>query len=300
MAEQSIEDSIPSSQLVRGNLSGHGAALLPLIWRITIVFSAATCIWLFMHEIANTVFGTDYSRSSHTFRAVITSLLVIPLIVLARRFLDRRPWNGLGLSHFRIGWRPLLIGMICWLIPAVIGLVVCVALGWTEITLNEPIGNTLLLTFGLMLLVFIYEAFPEELIFRGYFYQNLATAMPRWLAVLGQAILFVLWGLANGGPNSIERSVLFFVAATILGVFRVVTGSVWASIGFHLAFQTTTQLFGTIGNQFTISDPDTLSMFAFGVLPFATGISFLRMFYKSRPDWFNRESEVAGYENDTA
>lgn len=265
---------------------------LHLFWRITIVFIAVTLVWLVVRASVNAYWGLEYTRTSHMVRAVLTSLVIIPLIVSARRFLDRRAWTGLSLSSLSTGWRPLLIGMICWLIPAAIGITACAAFGWTDITLQAPPGNILILAAGLMVLVFFYEALPEELIFRGYFYRNLSEEMPRWLAVLGQAVLFVLWGLANGGPISLERSILFFTAALIIGVFRVITGSVWASIGFHLAFQTTAQLFGTIGNQFVVSDPQTLSLVAFGVVPFALSITILRRFYKSNPGWTVREPDT--------
>lgn len=268
-----------------------GQDRIGLFWRIALVFIAVTLVWLCIRTFVDAQFGAGYSRSSHIISALLTSLAVIPLILAARHFLDRRPWSGLKLPSLRIGWHPFFIGMICWLVPAGIGLIICTALGWTEITLQEPIGNVLALGAGLLMLVFIYEALPEELIFRGYFYRNLVTELPRWSAVLIQAILFVLWGLLNGGPISLDRSALFFVAALIIGVFRVITDSVWACIGFHLAFQTISQLFGTIGGQFTISEPQVLSLFAFGILPFAIGPSILKKFYKTNPRWQDREPD---------
>ena len=277
-----------------------GKPNLSLFWRIAIVFMAVTGVWLLIGGLADTLFGPEYSRPAHIFQAVLTSLVVIPMIVLARRFLDRRSFAGLGLTRLRVGWRPLLIGMLCWFLPASMGIGVSVALGWTEITPQAPPGDIVLLGIGLMLLVFIYEALPEELIFRGYIYRNLASNLPRWLAVFGQALLFMLWGFANGGANSVERSLLFFMAALILGIFRVVTGSLWASIGFHLAFQTIAQLFGTIGNQFFISDPQVVSVFAFGIIPFATGITLLNLFYKNRPHWLELEPEPAGNDQENA
>jgi uncharacterized protein len=271
---------------------------ISVYWRISIVFIAITLVWLCIRIFVDTQLGEAYSRSSHITRAVLTSIVIIPIIVAARRFLDRRPWSGLKLTSLSTGWRPLLIGMMCWLLPASAGLVVCITLRWTEITLQEPISNIFVLGAGLFILVFIYEALPEELIFRGYVYRNLVTQMPRWLAVLAQAILFVLWGLLNGGSNSLERSALFFVGAIIIGMFRVITDSVWASVGFHLAFQTISQLFGTIGGQFTISEPQILSLFAFGALPFAISLSILKMFYKTVPRWHEREPEPPQYDHE--
>jgi uncharacterized protein len=264
---------------------------ISLFWRISIVFIAVTLVWLGIRAFVDMQMGEEYSRSSHILRAVVTSIVIIPLIIAARRFLDRRPWSGLKLGSLRTGWRPLVVGMICWLLPAAIGLAVSVTLGWTQITLQEPVGDVLALGAGLLILVFIYEALPEELIFRGYFYRNLVTEMPRWSAVLAQALLFVLWGLLNGGTNSFERIALFFVASLIIGIFRVITDSVWASIGFHLAFQTTAQLFGAIGGQFAISDPQILSLFAFGALPFGISLSILKLFYKRNTRWKEHEPD---------
>ncbi|MCQ3930771.1 MAG: CPBP family intramembrane metalloprotease [Chloroflexi bacterium] len=286
MAEQKIPTEarwlLPSSNRERR---------LSLFWRMALVWVAATIVWFCIRLGVNAAFGSDYSRSSHIIRAVLTSWVIIPLILFARRCLDRRSWHGLTLSPLPMGWRPLLIGMICWLIPAFIGLALCLVLGWTSITPREPMGNILLVTLGLIFLVFIYEALPEELIFRGYFYRNLAAQFPRWLAVLIQAILFVLWGLANGGPISSDRSLLFFVAALILGVFRVMTGSVWASIGFHLAFQTVAQLFGSVGDQFDITHSSTLTLLAFGILPFVFSPILLKRFYTTPPNWWEREPD---------
>lgn len=258
-------------------------------WRIAIVFVAVTLIWLGISALAHVLFGAEYNRPAHLLRAALTSVLVVPLIALARRFLDQRSWDGLGLSSLRSGWKPLLVGIFCWLIPALIGIAASLVLGWTTITLVEPLGDTLLFMAGLALLVFFYEALPEELIFRGYFYTNLATRMPLWLAVVGQAVLFTLWGLLNGGENSLDRSLLFFTFAIIVGIFRVITGSIWVGIGFHLVFQTFAQLFGSVGSQFTTSSPAILTIVAFGILPFAFSITILRWFYPQRPNW--RDSE---------
>lgn len=262
-----------------------------LFWRLAIVFLAVALIWPLLQYVANILFGPDYSRPGHILRAVLASALTLPTIVLARRVLDQRPWGGLALGSLHTGWRPLLLGMFCWLVPAGVGVAICVGLGWTEITLNAPLGETLLLGAGLLLLVFLFEALPEELVFRGYIYRNLAAALPRWLAVLAQAGLFMLWGIINGGENSAERSIMFFCVAVVLGIFRVVTGSVWASIGFHLAFQTVAQLFGSIGGVFTIGALPTLQLFAFGIFPAALSVLLLGALVRGRPSWAEREPE---------
>jgi len=81
--------------------------------RVAVVFLAAVLVWLLVVEGLGPFFGPAYSdRVGHAIRAVLTSALAVPLVALARRYLDRRPWGGLRLTSLRLGWRPLLWGMV--------------------------------------------------------------------------------------------------------------------------------------------------------------------------------------------
>lgn len=212
-------------------------------WRIALVLVAATLIWLAVGDGIGRFFGpAGEDRLGHAVRAVLTSALVVPLILLARRSLDRRPWAGLGLTPLGLDWRPLLFGAMFWVLAAGLGLAVTLALGWARIDVGRPDAGIVLLALGLPALVLLYEALPEELIFRGYFFRNLAAALPRWLAVGVQAALFTLWGTLIGAAGSADRLVLFFTFSVVLGILRALTGNLWAGIGYHLAFQWVTQL----------------------------------------------------------
>ena len=84
-----------------------------LFLRVAVVFLAADLVWLLVVEGLGPFFGPAYSdRVGHAIRAVLTSALAVPLVALARRYLDRRPWGGLRLTSLRLGWRPLLWGMV--------------------------------------------------------------------------------------------------------------------------------------------------------------------------------------------
>ncbi|WP_188194707.1 CPBP family glutamic-type intramembrane protease [Nonomuraea sp. SYSU D8015] len=244
-----------------------------LWWRVTGMFAWVTLAALVVFHGANAIFGAGYDRWSHMARAGAMFLLVVPAVVLATRLLDRMPLSGIGLSPLRQGVLQLLRGMACWLIPAAAGVAVCLASGWAQIALNGSVSEMLVTAAGLLLLVFVFEAFPEELVFRGYVLRNLAARLGQWPALWSQAVLFTLWGLVNGGENSLSRSVLFFAFAVVAGLLRTMTGSVWTSIGFHLAFQTAAQLFGSVGGLVTVSNSAVLTVFAFGMLPFATALT---------------------------
>lgn len=260
---------------------------LALHWRILIVFAGTVLVWLFLYHGA--LLGRDYDRPTHVARAVLTTVLIVPLVVAARRLLDRRPWTGLGLPSLRTGWRRLLLGMACWLIPAGIGFALCLGFGWVQISLRTSATDALRVAALLVVLVFLYEALPEELIFRGYLQRNLATRLPVWQAVIGQSMLFTLFGFLVGAATSLDRLLLFFVFALLLGGFRVATGDIWAGIGFHVAFQTVAQLFGDVGAVFEVTGSDVLGVVAMGAIPFALGWTVIKRLHRDRLNWQARE-----------
>lgn len=253
--------------------------LHPII-RIAIVLALASLIWIFITWIQNTFWGESYSRLRHIIGALIATVFSVPLIVLARHHLDKLPWESLQLTSLKSDCRPLLIGIGCWLFPASIGTAVFVFSGWTEINIQSSIGEVLLLIIGLLLLVFLLEALPEELIFRGYIFSNLETFMPKWLTVIVQALLFVLFGFLIGAVDSMGRALLFFSFAILLGMLRAVTNNVWIPIGFHLAYQTLAQLINRpIQNQVIVTPFETFLGIVFVFIPFIFGVVAMLIYH---------------------
>ena len=245
-----------------------------LSWRVAVVSIAVIVIWLFAVEVLGSFSGPAYAdRVGHAVRAGAISALVVPLIILSRRYLDRRPWSGLRLTPLGAGWRVALFGAAFWLVAAGIGLTVTLALGWASVTISAPSTGIVLLAIYLPLLVFFYEALPEELIFRGYFYRNLAARYPRWLALLMQAALFTLFGAAIGAAGTVDRVILFFTFSVVLGILRVVTGNLWTAVGFHLAFQWVTQLYSAAVREGTlrVEAQATLDLVVFWLFPIVLG-----------------------------
>lgn len=289
-----------STAAVAGRSGPDGEGRLGLPWRITIVFITVTVIWLLIGYVNQLAFGPGYERLGHVVNAVLATVLTVPAIVLARRSLDKRPLAGLGLPSLRTGWRSFLIGMGCYLIPAGIGLGVALILGWVEISLTTSLTDLMALLIGLVALVFLYEALPEELVFRGYIYRNLTTSFPRWIAVGGQALLFALWGVAIGAGPAVGRVVFFFVVAGVIGMIRAITGDIWACVGFHLAFQTVQQLFGGgwASDAFAVSSPQTLEQVVLGIIPLSLAILILEIVVRKDTDWRARDPEPDPIEED--
>lgn len=252
---------------------------------ILLVFAAVTGWWMLLIDGVGAVLGSEYTRGGHIVRAVGATLFVIPLITLMLRFPVRLRWSDLGLTGWRVGWKKFVSGAACWSVPALLTLVALLGAGWAELTVRASVAEIAVALLGLTALVLLYEAIPEELVFRGYFFAVLAGRFAPVWAALGQAALFTAWGALNGGQISVDRTVLFALFATVLGALRAVTGSLWACMGFHTAFQVTAQFFGGSWTQMELHDPDlTVTAVAFVAAPFASTAVLL---------WWQRRSRRA-------
>lgn len=218
----------------------------PLAVRIAVVFAACLGIWALLNWLNTTIYGGELTIPVRLMNAALISGLAIPMVVLARAYLDRRPWAGLGLQPVRDAWRPLLIGIAAFAVPSALGLGVALSTGWVTLQAQVPMTHILGWAAALVVLVFFFEALPEELIFRGYLQRNLATVLPPWVAAIAQALLFTIFGTAlwvatEGWGVLAERGTLFLGMGIVIGLLRIQTGSVWTPIGFHLAFQVLAQ-----------------------------------------------------------
>lgn len=268
---------------------------LPL--RIAAVTAGAVLLWSAL-LLANDLLSDEpggQGNLAHWINAVVIGVIGTALVWAARRYLDRRPWSGLGLTGPRDAWWPFLVGALSWLLPAAVGLGVALALG-ASVTPAVPLTEVVLSLAALTVLVLLYEAVPEELIFRGYLFRNLNTAMAAWLAVFGQAALFTLWGtglwvLTGGWEVLAERLPLFLGMSVVLGCLRVVTGNVWACVGFHLAFQVAAQGLLNWG-LFEVDGLETVMGTVF-LLPFALGVTVAMLFLRDTGTWSRRAPDPA-------
>ena len=88
-----------------------------------------------------------------------------------------------------------------------------------------------------------------------------------WWVIVTEALLFTLFGaILRQSWNPVDLS-LFLVMGIGFGWLRLLTGSVWMSIGFHAAFQTGAQL--VLTHEGLAFDGGTgTAMLALGMVPF--------------------------------
>ncbi|WP_060207867.1 CPBP family intramembrane glutamic endopeptidase [Sporosarcina koreensis] len=261
-----------------------------IVVRIFVVLILTIIIWRFISFLSDVFLGDEYNRASHFFIAIITSILSFLLLDFARRT-DKVSWKRLGLSSFRTNITSFFVGFILWTIPAFIGLIICLMTGWVEITVQTDFKHLLLSVFILIITVFFIEAFPEELIFRGYFYHYLNKLSPHWVTLILQTLLFSLFGYFIGAIYSFEQLLFIPGFALILGYFRAVSGNVWTAIGFHVAIMTATQILSPLHHHFEVSGIFTLQFFAFILFPSVLGFIALDFIYP-KLNWQDKESNL--------
>jgi len=121
--------------------------------------------------------------------------------------------------------------------------------------------------------------------------------MPPWLAVLVQALIFAvsgtaLWVVTEGWGVLLDRLVLFAGMGVVTGCVRLISGSVWATVGWHLAFQVAMQL--VLSSQYldvTVSNGTTFVV-ATAVVACATSTTIAGLLWSGEENWARREPET--------
>lgn len=213
---------------------------------------ATAMLGLFLAIVAGEVSEAQFAISGNgrkLIQAAVMSIIVVPVIL----YLYRRMYEQFGkpekLAYALNRVHHFFTGFLFVVVLAVASLFMVNALGL--ISMEEwgaPLSwiGALLLN---MLIAFFYEALPEELAMRGFVYDVLRHRLSVWQSVLVQALVFIAFsagislllvviGIAPAASLAALPSqlILHFFFGIALALIRVWTGSLWASIGFHLGY----------------------------------------------------------------
>ena len=202
---------------------------------------------------------------SHVLQALVMSGIVITGVWYLRKKFDRGTPQSIGLESIKKSLLKFGLGMGLILVPLILTLTLVAIFDWGTITFNAD-QDTLVNILGGMAIVLTFEALPEELLFRGYIYSNLNARHKRWLAALMTIGLFALlpvllyplqkyvlgMEMEIGGSDTL--TVGYVINMIFFGAFvqylRILTGSVWTGIGFHLIFVYMNHLIGLDATSF--------------------------------------------------
>lgn len=245
---------------------------ISFILKLGFVFIIAVVIFHVSIALSRVIPG-DLFRAEHIFFGLLCSSLIISLILLAHKYVDRESYPRVYLNG---DLKALVLGIFLFIIPTGIALIVAVASGLVGISILEPNGGLLLGTGSVLLLVLLSEALPEELLFRGYFYGRIAEMVKnKWVVIFAQSVLFFVFAFLIGAIDSLLDASFLLTFAAILGMCRALFKSVWAPIGFHLACMTTQQSLGPGWNIFLVENGAVLQTYVLGMLPLTVAAAFL-------------------------
>lgn len=199
----------------------------------------------------------------------IVALAVAGLAVYAAyaRFIERRPVSELAFSG--IG-RELGIGLFVGAGLYAACELLLMALGVYRVTGLNP-ASFMVPAIAMALSSGIYE----ELLFRGVLFRSLETWFGSWAALVVSSLVFGLTHLIN--PEATLEGALFIAveAGILLAAAFMLTGRLWLSMGFHVAWNyTQSAIFSSAvsGNEAaqglvrsTVKGPDYLTGGVFGV-----------------------------------
>lgn len=156
----------------------------------------------------------------------------------ARRWLDRRSFQGLGLELDEFAWRDLLFGT---LMPgALFGLIFLIewAAGWLALqgsALSTQGAGPSLLSLLNWFVIFIIVGYQEELLSRGYHLQTLTEGLNLPLGVFISSAVFAVLHVFNPHASVLSTLGILF-AGYFLAYGWLRTGQLWLPIGLHIGW----------------------------------------------------------------
>ncbi len=189
---------------------------------------------------------------------------LIASVLIAARFLDRRPLQDLGFHLDREWWLDLGFGLALGALLMALIFAVELAAGWVVVVdvFQGDVGMPFPVVIWAPLLAFVFVGIGEEIFSRGYHLGNLAEGLnlpflgPRWALILAWLLSSSFFGLLHlQNPNASWISTGYLVLAGLfLGLGRVLTGELAIPIGLHITwnfFQGNVFGFPVSGTHFT-------------------------------------------------
>jgi membrane protease YdiL (CAAX protease family) len=153
-------------------------------------------------------------------------------VLLCRRFLDRRSIWSVGLNLSAVGFGEIPCGLLFGSVPIVLVIGVLIAVGGLS-----WVGVSASLQTALLVPTLIVMAFNEEILCRGYLYQNLIDVRRPWFGIwFTSAIFWILHSLNPNAWSSPFIAINLFLAGVILALAYRLSGNIWFPTALHFGW----------------------------------------------------------------
>src|SRR5215217_4594062 len=185
---------------------------------------------------------------------ILNFLIITGSVYIARRWLDKRSFESLGLKLDKQTLLDILAGIGITFVQMGFIYVLMLALGWLTFKgfawqfdpISLVIKNVLI-----FFVVFIFVAWNEELLSRGYHLQTIASGLNLFWGVVLSSAVFGLLHLGNPNATWVSAAGIFF-AGIYLAYGYIRTKQLWLSMGLHLGWN----FFEGVGFGFPVSGLD--------------------------------------------
>jgi membrane protease YdiL (CAAX protease family) len=169
---------------------------------------------------------------------ILNFLIITGSVYVARRWLDKRSFESLGLKLDRHTLLDILAGIGITFVQMGFIYVLMLALGWLTFEgfawefdpINVVITNVLI-----FLITFIFVGWNEELLSRGYHLQTIASGLNLFWGVVISSAVFGLLHLGNPNATWVSAAGIFF-AGVYLAYGYIRTRQLWLPIGLHIGW----------------------------------------------------------------
>lgn len=202
---------------------------------------------LLLHTLLMLVFGTILGAIAlalgildlnSIWGQVLNFLIITGSVYVARRWLDKRSFESLGLKLDKHTLLDILAGIGITFVQMGFIYIVMLGLGW--LTFEgfawefDPV-NVVVMGVLSFFVVFIFVGWNEELFSRGYHLQTIASGLNLFWGVVISSAVFGLLHLGNPNASWVSAAGIFF-AGVYLAYGYIRTKQLWLPIGLHIGW----------------------------------------------------------------
>ena len=189
---------------------------------------------------------------------ILNFLIITSSVYVARRWLDKRSFESLGLKLDGRTLVDILAGIGITFVQMGFIYVLMLGLGWLTFEgfawefdpINVVINNVIA-----AFIVFIFVGWNEELLSRGYHLQTIASGTNLFWGVVISSAVFGLLHLGNPNATWVSAAGIFF-AGVFLAYGYIRTKQLWLPIGLHIGWN----FFEGVGFGFPVSGLDVYAL----------------------------------------